>query len=145
LTKLVYWLQVRGLVWTCLCPGEAKGHNHIALISHQEDGDTILKCAQINEPCRFECECFVLQYYGCVSEKIIDSNLTEVRDNTSFIDHYDHIIEGQEADDYDYAVNTEALWVCVEDDEGWADSEAQYDGWCGWFDSEDLQLEYGNF
>ncbi len=33
LTELAYWLQVRELVWTCLCPDEAKGHNRIAFES----------------------------------------------------------------------------------------------------------------
>jgi hypothetical protein len=131
LTELVYWLQVRGLVWTCLCPDEAKGHNQIALIGHQDDMDTILKCARIDEPCRFEC---VSSYStGVCLKRALAVNLTEVCDNTSFrvIDHHDDIEEGQDAKDYDYAGNTEASWACVEDDEGCADLEPQYDGWCG--------------
>ncbi|KAJ2923238.1 hypothetical protein H1R20_g13856, partial [Candolleomyces eurysporus] len=120
------WLRERNLVWTCLCEDPFSDGKAIAVIEHEEDGDTYLRCAQTLNPCQF----FM--------------NLTAIRRATAFTDTFDLLVENQGEAEYSNAIHHDGAWCCAEDEMGVEDVEATYTGWCGFYEPIDRQLENGN-
>jgi hypothetical protein len=65
---------------------------------------------------------------------VFSVELSTIRGRTSLIEYYDHFTPNQSEEQFRDAVSQCAEIACVEDDDGFADTEATCIGWCGVFD-----------